>query len=994
MKKFGIFAVSCTLCNVCFGAASIRASSVPLAGTTPINVPKTTVSATPSVSDSVPSNSVSSNNSDVNSARVSFSSPIGQMKKYSVPSANNSRSKPNDTEREIAALQQQIDDLFEKQNQMENDLSDTVQNEIKNSDLTKNNTFNEAISELQYNTEAIEQVDSKISDKLVENGIVDKQGNLLVATTEEVKPEILSQKLENTFTKKAEVFDNGTIKTDLLPTNVITETNAQEKLSAFAKKSDVFDENNKIKGLPDDIITETNAQDKLSAFAKKADVFDENNKIKGLPDDVITETNAQEKLSVFAKKSDIFDENDKIKGLPDDIITETNAQEKLPAFITDSNFDAKITAKNLATKADLPQIDEKTVNEVLAKSETLGNMIDVAVSDKGYLTDSDLTKEKLSGKLTGLYATKDNFDSLQSTVEKLDGDINTPDSLLHKIKNNSEIQTVLKGEQGEPGESVSAIDVATELKKDNNFLLSVKGEKGADGSGFEFKGNVSSNSERPACTVETQSHAYYNTTDTLLYICSCNGNVCNYSGVPFRGEKGEPGENAETAWHAYCTENPDIVSALYNISDCEYFTGAQYNAIMGGAKAYCLSLFQNKGVLSTTSGIGVKLEKVFGSGTVSTIKNAQTLSSAKINNKNFVDACEERYNEIMSGQDGEDGKNAKSVEQTYCEENLEIVSALYNISDCTKFTNAQYNAIMGGARAYCLSLFQNKGVLSTTSGIGVKLEKVLGGGTVGKIQSATKLSDIRIDNKNFVDACEEKYNEIMSGQDGTDGEDGKSAALIWCEAHTVATGLRTIYNVKKMSAAKTLNAFAARNNSAGLTKASNEGYFTSIDACLEAVEADPSLMGGESAEEVKFNSDVNKNGELFSIDSKGIENLNKKRNSFITDIKGADGKDGENGVTFVPTLAEDGTLSWTKGSASSEIPSSRNIKGADGVTFTPAFNSNTGKLTWTSSKTGVSAPSEMKIVPTNAELENTFAKKSDVFDENNKIKNLPDNVIT
>ncbi len=108
---------------------------------------------------------------------------------------------------------------------------------------------------------------------------------------------------------------------------------------------------------------------------------------------------------------------------------------------------------------------------------------------------------------------------------------------------------------------------------------------------------------------------------------------------------------------------------------------------------------------------------------------------------------------------------------------------------------------------------------------------------------------------------------------------------------------------------------------------------------------------------------------MFSIDLQGIENLNQKRSNFIADIKGADGKDGADGVTFVPTLAEDGTLSWTKGSASSELPSARNIKGADGVTFTPMFNATTGELSWTSSNSSVVAPSAMQITIPASEYE-------------------------
>ncbi|MFQ6777797.1 MAG: hypothetical protein ACLRFI_00660, partial [Alphaproteobacteria bacterium] len=72
---------------------------------------------------------------------------------------------------------------------------------------------------------------------------------------------------------------------------------------------------------------------------------------------------------------------------------------------------------------------------ILADLKTRGIVSNDEDAKLQVLTDADLTQEKLSGKLSGLYATKDNFDSLQSTVEKLDGSDSVEGSVAYKLKN-------------------------------------------------------------------------------------------------------------------------------------------------------------------------------------------------------------------------------------------------------------------------------------------------------------------------------------------------------------------------------------------------------------------------------------------------------------------------------------------------------------------------------------------------------------------------------
>ena len=415
------------------------------------------------------------------------------------------------------------------------------------------------------------------------------------------------------------------------------------------------------------------------------------------------------------------------------------------------------------------------------------------------------------------------------------------------------------------------------------------------------------------------------------------------------------GDDGDTAWYAYCMEQDDkgvsnltkIITPLYsNVTSCEQFKSDMYNAIMGGAKSYCLSLVQKVDTLDLNAGIGQKLVRTFGSEKMqslkatSTVQDRLTMTGFKANanntNETFIAACEARYNEIMSG---------TSTEQQYCEDNIEIVKKLYSKitskEDCAdKFTNADYTAIMGGSTAYCLSLVQNPTVLNLTEGIGKRMSAKLGSAKMAAFVDTTTYTTPQSrmaitgfagkssNNADFMTACKERYDEIMAG------DDGESAAYTWCKAHVVATGFRTAQTVKKMSAAKTLNAFTARGNVATyLTKSGNEGYFTSMEACLAAVEADPSLMGGETAEEAKYNSDVAAGEVAFEISTTGKTAFNQRKANFVNSIKGAPGANGINGIngvdgkTFRPSFDANGNIVFTQ----SNDTSSASLNFVDGI---------------------------------------------------------------
>ena len=291
---------------------------------------------------------------------------------------------------------------------------------------------------------------------------------------------------------------------------------------------------------------------------------------------------------------------------------------------------------------------------------------------------------------------------------------------------------------------------------------------------------------------------------------------------------------------------------------------------------------------------------------------------------------------------------------------------------------------MGGSEAYCLSLAQNPSVLGNLStGIGKRLADTFTAAKMQEFQNKAdtasritatgfKLSKTGSNTGTFMEACKARYDEIMAGADGAEG---KSAARTWCEAHVVATGFKTVDTVKKMSAAKTLNAFAARNNNdANLVKSGNEGYFTSMEACIAAVEADPSLMGGESAEDAKFNADVVGGKKTFTLDVSGKNALIASRGSFASDIQGK---------TVIPNFnATTGQITYTLSDTPS-VPTS-----VSGIVTTSNLDSQSVRNALTNA--GVTTDDTLvglglvtRNAGTNAlELSPTVMRTTDIGDEN------------
>ncbi len=234
------------------------------------------------------------------------------------------------------------------------------------------------------------------------------------------------------------------------------------------------------------------------------------------------------------------------------------------------------------------------------------------------------------------------------------------------------------------------------------------------------------------------------------------------------------------------------------------------------------------------------------------------------------------------------------------------------------------------------------------------------------------------DNNRFLKACAEKYTDIVSGTNGQNGQNGtsvsvddvradlaadlsgdsifignvaevipagKSAAEIWCEAHT----LSATENVQPiaLSPSQIMKSIISQGDDV-INK--DMKLFASMAVCLDAVAANPDLMSGESTADQEFNEIINKEGRNiaeidpneFTIHHEGFINNMK------AELKGAN---GTNGLTFRPSIdASTGLITWTAGSNTSNTsfdisaPAVNAVKAdlnvASGTTLSDALNTN------------------------------------------------------
>ena len=1005
-----ICAVACSVANALQPIS--RAGSISMnAGVKPASTAITSTTSTPAASGNI----------NINTNR---GSAVSKFTPNVVTVAGNTNNNPGTSggvsSQDLQDLQNQINDLIDaQQNQVTREyVEETVETNISRlnvpairttvSDIqSTTQNLSESVNAIQQRTNDYENtLNQDVDNRLKVRGLIDNNNQIPFAKKSDIEPTILAQNIVADTAATAtladkiqpkdsdirsiitdELTDVGVLKND---GTLDVEKKGQVVVSEATVTNALRDSQNFKNMVSDEVatkgyVTETalNSRDFVTNTALDAKKFvtSDSDTIKNLatkseitPVAIATSIAGNDAATAALTGKvgpDATAVNDMIvqKLKDNDILTTTGT------LNVARNRD--ITPENIATAIAGNETAKQTLSGKIGPNTTqVNDIITTKLKDKGILSNDNNETLQLATKtevaaldnkfaLKGEVATDESFTNLSNTVSnlrtKVDGDIETPNSLLYNIKNNETLRNALKGE---PGQSVNLSDVTSALKSDANFLNAVKGEKGDAGSSFSLKRNISSTSELPTCTTAKQSHAYYNTTDELLYICGCDDNdVCNYISTNFRGAKGDPGTPAKSVEQTYCEENLEIVKALYSsvtqLSDCadsNKFSYAQYNAIMGGAKAYCLSL-TTQGTLDLSTGIGKKLATTFGTEKMTAFNNAATAQS-KIKltgfkaskdastTTDFMTACEARYNEIMAGEDAETAWHAycnAPSERNSSITNLDaVIRPLYgNDKTCDTFSSTEYNAIMGGARAYCLSLIQSPAQLVVDDGIGRKLETSLGSGTINLLKNTSTLKERMTlktfgtgKNMDFVSACEQKYNEIMSGDDGTPGDDGKSAAEIWCEAHLMTNNIVAVrLSPAKMARAydkiKSINQYASKINIGDTS--GNGGYFTDMNACLAAVAADPDLIGGESEADQKFNelqkAEIQQG--KFTL-SNAFSGLTTHRSGFRdTYLKGANGAAGVDGKTFIPSYnSSTGKMTWTASTDSNPTATDFDVSGA------------------------------------------------------------------
>ena len=473
MRKLSVWGMLCMVCTACFCAPSLRASSIPLNHQPSFIAPKTSVSATGVQTDSEPSAPAitTTDTTTTNDTRISFNSPIKNPNRYYVPTAvttgtgtggtgGGNAGTTTEIAADIAAIQRQIDELVTQQQQMADTVKTTVQNEIND----KIAPVNEAITELQDNTASIADlnatVDSKVSDTLIDKGIVDNRGKLLVATTDDIQPLALTQKLESTlatkFAKKTDVeptkLANEIITNDTavqtLSSRVGTNENSVKSLIANdLKQRGIINSNNVLNVATKDelpvINTETVAEalqnspefdNMISQNLVNKGIYDSNKQLQILKKTELTPELLQTKLGdTYAK--------------PSDITTEKLSAKLGNTFITPD----ALRDRNYATRSELPVISEATVSAALANSNTLDNTVIANLKRKNIL-DSN---ENLN------VATKDET---------------TPEAIASRIAASTTAKQTLSGKIGTDTNAVKSL-IANDLKQrgiiDSNNTLKV-----------------------------------------------------------------------------------------------------------------------------------------------------------------------------------------------------------------------------------------------------------------------------------------------------------------------------------------------------------------------------------------------------------------------------------------------------------------------------------------------------------------------------------------
>ncbi|MBP5794498.1 MAG: hypothetical protein J6W41_00570 [Alphaproteobacteria bacterium] len=1103
MKKFGFFAFFCGLCGAAWAAASIRASSVPLSGGTSVSTPKVTVSTISTTPDSDASQKQSNvSNIDINTSRIAFTSPLAKTNRYHVPGSNSGggTATPNtsNTEQEIAALQQQIDELVRKQTQIQDNLPTTVQTAIKNSDLTKNDSFNDAISELQESVISDSAIDSKINEKLVEQGIVDTGGNLLVATTDEIQPIPLSQKLESTlavkFAKKADLTpskiatnianDNtavttlsnriGTdentvknlIKSDLQKRGIVDNNNQlqvatkselpvinTETVSAVLQNTPAFDNlvtqnltnrgiydaNNQLQLIKKSEITPDFLATKLdSKYAKTGDITTLSNRLSTIQDgDENTSGSIANKLKTagFASVSDITPESlsQKLDGVyvRPSAITPTALSDKLEnIFVTPT----ELSNKNYATSSNLNDLSNRisdTINTLATKSE-------VSELDNRFAKTTDVTPEKiataiagsstaqetLSGKIgpnadqvntivteklkrkgilsndsneTLQVATKDEINNTNATISSVQNDITNLQTQANTIANNQLTRTDVEN-------TIKSVDLTTENNKLKNKLAAL--------DAIDAKVITADNAD----DVLKDKYATKALEST---VANLDGDITNQNSLLYKIKnnpeirtalKGDPG----TGGSAYIPVLDDDGNLSWQDE-----TGATITSL--GTKNI-------RGQQGTPGQDGATFVPIFNSetGKISWTRgtSGQTPSDMKIAK------TDSELGELVTDKISKDTTFAKKTD-IFTDGTTTLKTGLLPSDLVRTNTLTDY--------AKTTDVFENGKLIASKLPSGIITDSNL-----DDVISAKKIiTDNNLTAKKLTDTLGDTY---LTDSDLTASKlsgklTGLYASADSVSASNLATKLNGTFAAKSTvdTLSTTINnldgdisnqnslLYKIKNNSEIRTALKGDpGTSVTIPDVTSALKSDQNFLDsvkGRDGTSYTLKGSVqsytnlpttdNIKGDGWYVKSNGLLYVyscdsNNTNCAYPAENDGLPFK-GDDGATFVPNLASDGTLSWTKGSANAELPTSQNIKGQkgdDGATFVPAFNSETGKITWSRGTSG-QTPSDMKIAKTDSELgtlvankisaDTTLARKTDIFNDGTttlKTGLLPSDLVT
>ncbi|MBO4672713.1 MAG: hypothetical protein J5608_03615, partial [Alphaproteobacteria bacterium] len=533
-------------CSVAFALQpTVRAGSISLnSGVKPAT---NTVTKTASTSSGGASVSGTVNSTARGSALSKFGTAVVPINKNNT--ANNEYQQAlEDLRTAIADLDNQQADLRQRQ-LTRNDVTEVIANtDLRgtNSGLndtltamdTANTTLQESVQTIQQQTEQFtDALDETMDAKLRQRDLIDANNNAKVTTN-------TIRELQDSLAPTA------------LATSIAQSDAAKATLNdaGFAKKTDLNSAIENIAGDLNNFVT----NDALNTQLTRENLASK------LGDEYVKDTDLTQ-ATLSAKLGNAY--------LTNDTLTKATITDKLgDEYVKDTDFAGKLASSGVATNESVTEL-ASNVQGLSTNVQTLSGNLDALSGNVGTLSGN-----------------------VQTLTTKVNGDVNTQGSLLYDIRNNADIRTALKGDQGPAGPAGAA------------GVQGEKGDKGDAGTSFAFRSAITNNSEREECTAATQGYAYYNSTNGNMYICGCINNTCQYAEAHIRGEDGAAGEpgtrgpagqDAKTPEQVYCETNFDIVSALYSAvqttSDCadsSKFSNENYTAILGGATAYCLSILQ------------------------------------------------------------------------------------------------------------------------------------------------------------------------------------------------------------------------------------------------------------------------------------------------------------------------------------------------------------------------------------------------------------------